>query len=181
MPYVASASLQRSLTARKNPYFFRVSRLDGLVRPLCQFTAQAMKAKRVAILHTATPGSAEFAARVKSCLEKAGVAVPLLEKFRPGCPDFSVFLLKIRQAKVDVLISGGFYADNLILVRQMQEGPLGLRAFVAPWGGLPELHSRDGPGRRRAFRHLRLESGDHFTRHRKGVPNFRGGLPAALR
>jgi len=134
VPYVASASLQRSLTARKNPYFFRVSRLDGLVRPLCQFTAQAMKAKRVAILHTATPGSAEFAATVKSCLEKAGVAVPLVEKFRTGCPDFSVFLLKIKQAKVDVLISGGFYADNLILVRQMQEGPLGLRAFVAPWG-----------------------------------------------
>src|SRR4030042_4286296 len=30
VPYVAASSLQRSLTARKNPYFFRVSSLDGL-------------------------------------------------------------------------------------------------------------------------------------------------------
>jgi len=34
IPYVASASLQKELTQHKNPYFFRVSRLQGFVEPL---------------------------------------------------------------------------------------------------------------------------------------------------
>ncbi len=134
VPYVASASLQRGLTANKNPYFFRVSRLDGIVQPLCRFLSQTFKSKKVAILHVATPGATEFADSLKSCLEQSGVAVPLVEKFRPGWPDFSVLLLKVKQAGVDVLVSGGFYADNLILARQVQAHPLGLQALVAPWG-----------------------------------------------
>ncbi len=134
VPYVASASLQRGLTSGKNPYFFRVSRLDGIVQPLCQFISHTFKGKKVAVLHVATPGATEFADSLKSCLEQSGVAVPIVEKFRPGWPDFSMLLLKVKQAGVGVLISGGLYADNLILARQLQAHPFGLKAFAAPWG-----------------------------------------------
>ncbi len=133
-PYVASASLQRGLTARKNPYFFRVSRLDGIVEPVCRFIAHSYPGKKAGVFHLSTPGATEFADCVKSCLEQAGVPVPLKEKFRPGWPDFSMLLLKVKQQGVDVLISGGFFADNLIMVRQLQERPLGLKGFLAPWG-----------------------------------------------
>ncbi|MBI4795002.1 MAG: ABC transporter substrate-binding protein, partial [Deltaproteobacteria bacterium] len=134
VPFVASASLQSGLTSRKNPYFFRVSRLNGIVRPLCRFISHTFKAKKVAVLHVATPGATEFASSIKSCLEESGEVAALLEKFRPGWPDFSVLLLKVKQAGIEVLVSGGFYADNLILVRQVQERHLGLKVFVAPWG-----------------------------------------------
>lgn len=134
LPFVASASLQSGLTSRKNPYFFRVSRLKGIVQPLCRFISHTFKAKQVAVLHVATPGATEFTDNMKSCLERSGAGVPIVEKFRPGWPDFSVLLLKVKQAGIDVLVSGGFYADNLILVRQVQERPVGLKAFVAPWG-----------------------------------------------
>lgn len=134
VPYVASASLQRGLTARKNPYFFRVSRLDGIVQPVCRFLAQTFQAQNAALLHLSTPGATEFADNLKVCLEKAGVAVPIREKFRPGWPDFSILLLKVKQRGVDFLVSGGFFGDNLILVRQLNERPLGLRGFLAPWG-----------------------------------------------
>jgi len=134
VPYVASASLQRDLTARKNPYFFRVSRLEGIVQPVCGFMAQTVRAKTAAILHLSTPGATEFADSLNACLKKAGVAVPIKEKFRPGWPDFSILLLKVKQNGVDLLVSGGFFADNLILVRQLEERPLGLKGFLAPWG-----------------------------------------------
>ena len=134
VPYVASASLQRGLTAKENPYFFRVSRLDGIVQPVCRFIVQTFKGKTAGVLHLSTPGATEFADGIKSCLEQAGVPVPIREKFRPGWPDFSVLLLKVKQEGVDILISGGFFADNLIMVRQLQERPLGLRGFLAPWG-----------------------------------------------
>jgi len=147
VPYVASASLQSALTRQwRNPYFFRVSKLEGIVEPLCQFISQTLKPQRVAILYMATPGSTEFATEVAGRLRQAGVALPLMEKFRPGARDFSVFLLKVKEAKADVLISGGFFPDNLILVRQMRERPLGLRAFIAPWGvAYPSFIEEMGP------------------------------------
>jgi branched-chain amino acid transport system substrate-binding protein len=135
LPYVASASLQSALTRQwENPYFFRVSKLDGIVDPLCRFLSQELKVKTAAMLYMATPGSTEFAETVSAQLKKAGIAIPLREKFRPGARDFSVFLLKVKEAQVDVLVSGGFFPDNLILVRQLRERPVGLKAFIAPWG-----------------------------------------------
>jgi branched-chain amino acid transport system substrate-binding protein len=134
VPYVASASLQKAFTAHKNPYFFRVSRLEGIVQPLCQFLGQSLKLKRAALLYAASPGASEFADSVTVGLRQFGSDIALQEKFRPGLPDFSVFLLKLPPARVEALISGGFYADNLILARQLKERPLGLKVFIAPWG-----------------------------------------------
>lgn len=134
VPYVASASLQQAFTGNHNPYFFRVSRLEGIVQPLSDFLAQTLKIRRMAMLHAATPGATEFAGSVRAKLRLMNIETVLQEKFRSGWPDFSVFLLKLPPARADALISGGFYADNLILVRQLRERPLGLKAFIAPWG-----------------------------------------------
>ena len=120
VPYVASASLQEAIAGKKNPYFFRVFRLEGIVRPLCRFLTQTLATRRVALMHAATPGATEFADRVRDDLRRMSGDIVLQEKFRPGLPDFSMFLLKLPPAKVEALVSGGFYADNLILVRQLR-------------------------------------------------------------
>ncbi len=147
VPYVAAASLLRALTqGRQNRCFFRVARLDGILEPICAFLAEVVKPKRVAIIYMATPGSTEFAVLVKQSLEKKGITVPLMEKCRPGSPDFSIFLLKARSARVDALISGGFYPDNLILARQLKEQQFPLKAFIAPWGvAYPNFVQEVGP------------------------------------
>lgn len=135
VPYVASASLQRSLTrGRNNPYFFRVSHLDGIVRPLCGFIVDVLKPQSIAILYSATPGSNELGEEVRSCLLEARLRVSLHEKFRPGLHDFTAFLLKARQAGVDTLICGGFLPDHLMLVRQLKEQRVPIRSYVGPWG-----------------------------------------------
>lgn len=134
VPYVASASLQQAFTGNQNPYFFRVSRLEGIVQPLCRFLTQTLKARRVAMLYAASPGATEFAASVQANLRQVDIHTVLQEKFRPGWPDFSMLFLKLPPAQAETLISGGFYADNLIIVRQLRERPLGLKAFIAPWG-----------------------------------------------
>jgi branched-chain amino acid transport system substrate-binding protein len=134
-PYVASASLQKNLTQdRENRYFFRVSDLGGIVDPLCGFLTDLVRPKRAAILVSATPGSTEFGTDVRACLEKAGVDIPIFEKFRQGSPDFSPFLLKVRQSEIDVLISGGFFPDHLILARQLREQRIPLKTYLGPWG-----------------------------------------------
>lgn len=135
VPYVASASLQRTLTlGRENPYFFRVAHLDGITDPLCRFIIEELRPKRAAIVFAATPGATEFGQTIKDCLEKSGIAVPVFEKFRSGTPDFSALLLKLKSSNVEVLISGGFFPDHLMLVRQVREQRVPLKAYIGPWG-----------------------------------------------
>lgn len=134
-PFVASASLQGNLTrGRRNPYFFRVSRLDGILEPLSQFLSEVLRPQKAAILFSATPGSTEFAEEMRKRLEGSGIRVAMFEKFRPGTPDFSPFLMKLRMTEGDVLISGGFFPDHLILARQLAEQRLKLKAYLGPWG-----------------------------------------------
>lgn len=135
IPYVASASLQRSLTqSRDNPFFFRVAHLDGIVRPLCGFVIDELKARSIGVLYSSTPGSSEFAEEVRSCLEAARLPVTLFEKFRPGSHDFSAVLLKARQLRVDTLICGGFLPDHLMLVRQLKQQRVPIKHYIGPWG-----------------------------------------------
>jgi branched-chain amino acid transport system substrate-binding protein len=142
-PYVAAASLQKSLTEQKNPFFFRVSSMTGIVQPLGRFLIEVIKPDRVAIFYTATPGSTEFAANLRELLLDQGIKVPLCEKFRPGTPDFSVLLLKVKEQGVDVIISGGFFPDNLLLARQLREQQVPVRGFLAPWGVAYEKFIRE--------------------------------------
>jgi branched-chain amino acid transport system substrate-binding protein len=134
IPYVASASLQKELSQRDNPYFFRVAKLQGFVEPLCDFLHEHLQPQRLAILHAATPGATEFARDLQSCLESHAIKVQLMEKFRPGTPDFTPLIGKLSSMKIDVIVSGGFFADHLLLVRQLRENRVRPKAYIGPFG-----------------------------------------------
>ncbi|HUV78146.1 MAG TPA: ABC transporter substrate-binding protein [Desulfobacterales bacterium] len=134
IPYVASASLQKELVQYENPYFFRVSRLQGFVEPLCGILTERFKPQRLAILHSATPGSTELARDLEGCLKANGLEVKLIEKFRPGTPDFTPLIGKLAGMKIDVIVSGGFSPDHILLVRQLKENRVSLKAYIGPFG-----------------------------------------------
>ncbi len=135
VPYVASASLQRALTRRAgNPFFFRVSRLQGIVEPLLGFVTDVVKPGSAAILYAATPGATEFSRELRQRLQERGIAVPVFDKFRPGTSDFTPLLLKVRQSGAQVLVAAGFFPDHLILVRQFLRLKVPLKAYIGPWG-----------------------------------------------
>lgn len=134
IPYVASASLQKELTQNKNPYLFRVSRLQGFVEPLCGILTEKIKPQRLAILYAATPGSTELAGDLESCLKQRGLMVRLVEKFRPGTPDFTPLIAKLAGMKIDVIVSGGFTPDHILFVRQLKENRMTPKAYIGPFG-----------------------------------------------
>jgi len=134
VPYVASASLQKELTQRENPYFFRVARLQGFIQPLCDILAERLRPQRLAILYAATPGSTEFAQDLENCLRSRSIIAQITEKFRPGTPDFTPLIGKLASLKTDVIVSGGFFADHLLLVRQLKENRLLPKAYIGPFG-----------------------------------------------
>ena len=134
VPYVASASLQKQLTQRENPYFFRVANLQGFVQPLCGILSESLQPQRLAILYAASPGSTEFARDLRSCLQSRTIPVLLMEKFRPGTPDFTPLIGKLASMNIDVIVSGGFFADHLLLVRQLKENRVSPKAYIGPFG-----------------------------------------------
>ena len=134
IPYVASASLQKELTQSGNPYFFRVASLNGFVEPLCDFFYEHLHPQRLAILHAATPGATEFARDLLSCLKSRSIRVSLVEKFRPGTPDFTPVIGKLSSMNIEVVVSGGFFADHLLLLRQLKENRVYPKAYVGPFG-----------------------------------------------
>ena len=133
-PYVASASLQKELAAHNNPYFFRVSTLQGFVEPLCEFITERFKGRRLAVLFAATPGSTELAKDLKRCLENRGLTIRLTEKFRPGTPDFTPLIAKLASMKIDVIVSGGFTPDHILFIRQLKEHRVAPKAYIGPFG-----------------------------------------------
>jgi branched-chain amino acid transport system substrate-binding protein len=134
IPYVASASLQKELTQHKNPYLFRVSRLQGFVEPLCGILTEKLKPSRLAILYAATPGSTELAGDLENCLKNQRLKVRLIEKFRPGTPDFTPLIAKLARMKIDVIVSGGFTPDHILFVRQLKENRMTPKAYIGPFG-----------------------------------------------
>jgi branched-chain amino acid transport system substrate-binding protein len=134
IPYVASASLQKELTRHKNPYFFRVSRLQGFVEPLCGILIERFKPQRLAILHAATPGATELARELEHCINNRGLKVRLVEKFRPGTPDFTPLIAKLAGMKIDVIVSGVFTPDHILFVRQLKENRVTPKAYIGPFG-----------------------------------------------
>jgi branched-chain amino acid transport system substrate-binding protein len=134
VPYLATASLDERLTERGNRYFFRISSLSSYVRVTTGITLDTLKADNVAILYSHTPGASQLARRQKEALEKAGVRVSVYEPFAPGLSDFTPFLVRIREQGAQVLLSNTFFADHLLLVRQMAQAGITVRAFLGAFG-----------------------------------------------
>ena len=146
VPYLATASLDERLTERGNRYFFRISSLGSYVRVTTGITLEAFRADNVAILYSHTPGASQLARRQKETFERAGVRVSVYEPFAPGLSDFTPFLLRVRERGAQVLLSDTFFADHLLLVRQMAQAGITVRAFLGAFGmEFPSVIREMGP------------------------------------
>ena len=133
-PYVATASLDERLSQRGYRYFFRVSSLAGYVEAMAGFVTDHLKARRVALLSSNTPGAAQLGRRLRERFERAGVAVPVAEALGAGMADFTPFLARVREAGVEVLVANAFFADHLVLARQLRALGVNLKGYLGAFG-----------------------------------------------
>ncbi|MGZ5429629.1 MAG: ABC transporter substrate-binding protein, partial [Thermoanaerobaculia bacterium] len=146
VPYVASSSLDQRLTQRGNAYFFRISRLEPFVDATTAVPLELLPAKEVAILFSATPGATQLARLQKERLETHGVRVSAFESFQTGTPDFIPLLARVRASGARLLLMDGFFADNLVLLRQVSGQTSPGLAVVGAFGmEFPALVERLGP------------------------------------
>jgi branched-chain amino acid transport system substrate-binding protein len=146
IPYLATASLDERLAHRGNRFFFRVSSLASYVRATTGVILEVFHAKNVAILYSSTPGASQLARRQREVLERAGAKVSVFEPFSPGLSDFTPLLARVRDQGAEVLLSDTFFADHLLLVRQMAQAGLTLKAFLGAFGmEFPNVVKELGP------------------------------------
>ncbi len=146
VPYVATASLDERLTQRGYRYFFRISHLQAYVDSTVGAVLDLFKPRRVAILFSATPGASQLGRRQRERLEKAGVQIPVFEMFTSGIADFTPLLTRVRDAGTEVLIADAFFADHLVMVRQIRALEVNVKAFLGAFGmEFPEVIRELGP------------------------------------
>jgi branched-chain amino acid transport system substrate-binding protein len=146
VPYVATASLDERLTQRGYRYFFRISHLQAYVDSMLGVVRDLFRPRRVAILFSATPGASQLARRQRERLEQAAIRVPVFEMFTSGMSDFAPLLARVRDADAEVLIADAFFADHLVMVRQLRALEVNLKGFLGAFGmEFPEVVRDLGP------------------------------------
>lgn len=125
----------------KNPFFFRTIANDNAqARLTSDFMIKNLKVKKVAYLHDNGDYGKGFVDNNRVHLEKAGVETVLFEAVTPDAVDFSAVVRKLRRAKPDILVFGGYQPTASKLIQQMRRdrvatpmlGPDGLmdEAFI---------------------------------------------------
>lgn len=146
VPYLATASLDERLTRRGYRYFFRISHLEGYVESMVGVVRDLFRPRSVAILYSGTPGASQLALRQRERLQRAGVRVPVFEMFASGIADFTPLLVRVRDAGAEVLIADAFFADHLVMVRQLRGLAVSVKAFLGAFGmEFPEVTKDLGP------------------------------------
>ncbi|SDF08634.1 branched-chain amino acid ABC transporter substrate-binding protein [Desulfovibrio legallii] len=109
----------------KNPLFFRTVANDNAQAKLTSdFVLNKLKAKSVAYLHDNGDYGKGFADNNRAILEKAGVKTVLFEAVTPDAVDFSAVVRKLRRAKPDILVFGGYQPVASKLIQQMRRDHL---------------------------------------------------------
>lgn len=104
------------------PNFFRtIPHDDAQAQLQVKFATEALKVKKVAILHDKGDygkGQAELA---KKYFDKEGVEVALFEGVTPGAVDYSAIVQKVRRQKPDLVVWGGYHPEASKIVSLMRK------------------------------------------------------------
>jgi branched-chain amino acid transport system substrate-binding protein len=145
-PYMITGAVDTKLTAKKYKNFFRLNFMPGYAAAQSGAIKDVLGAKRVGILYNSLSATAEIAEQVKAQLVAAGIEVPVFEKFEKGTTNFKPILLKLKDAKCDVLLVEGYFPDYVGTIKDARILKLPVKAYVGAWGiGTPEFTRELGP------------------------------------
>ena len=134
IPTVACAGSPK-ITGRGYKYVFRAhSEVIKTADISVKFLKDVVKAKTVAII---MENSAYGQASAKFCekaAEDAGMEVVLKELFPSGTKDLTPILLKVKEANPDAILAVGYVSDAILMVKQMRELDVNVKALIAPGG-----------------------------------------------
>ncbi len=147
IPFLINTGSADNITEQGWNYIFRlnppVSEYDNAAET---FYKEIAKPKTAAILYEntlfGTSGSKDFE---KSC-KAAGIQILIKEGYEHGAIDFKPLLIKVKNAKPDLIYMISYVMDASLLMRQSMELDINPRLFVGGGAGftLPEFYKNTG-------------------------------------
>lgn len=154
IPFLINTGSADNITEQGWNYIFRlnppVSEYDNAAQ---DFYKEIAKPKTAAILYEntlfGTSGSKDFE---KSC-KAAGIQILIKEGYEHGAIDFKPLLIKVKNAKPDLIYMISYVMDASLLMRQSMELDINPRLFVGGGAGftLPEFYKNTGKGAEGVF------------------------------
>ncbi len=139
-PYLTTGAVDTRLSARGFRNFFRLNDMAGYAEAQTGAIRDLFKARRVGILYNSVSSTTEIAEAVRGRLAKAGIAVPVFERFEKGTTNYKPLLLKVRDARCDVLLVEGYFPDYVGTIKDARILDLPVKAYVGVWGiGTPDF------------------------------------------
>ena len=80
---------------------------------------------KVAILHDKSPYGKGVADETKANLNKAGIREAMYEAYNDTDKDFTALINKMKQAKIDMIVLGGYHTAGALIIKQSREQGLG--------------------------------------------------------
>jgi len=145
-PYMTTGAVDTKLSAKKFKNFFRLNYMPGYAAAQSGAIKELFAAKKVGVLYNSLSATTEIAEVVRDQLVKAGVEVPVFEKFEKGTTNYKPILLKVKDAGCDVLLVEGYFTDYVGTIKDAKILNLPVKAYMGAWGiGTPDFAREMGP------------------------------------
>ena len=145
-PYLTTGAVDTKLSAKKFKNFFRLNNMQGYAAAQAGAIRELFAVKKVGVLYNSLSATTEIAEVVKDRLMKAGLEVPVFEKFEKGTTNYKPILLKLRDAGCEVLLVEGYFPDYVGTIKDAKILNLPVKAYMGAWGiGTPEFVRELGP------------------------------------
>ncbi len=123
---ISPASTNPRLTDEGGPGIFRVcGRDDQQGGVLGRFLAARFRAKRIALVHDKTAYGKGLAEATRRAMRAAGRSETLFEAYTAGEKDYTALVSKLKAARIEVLLVGGYHTEAGLILRQMRDQGLG--------------------------------------------------------
>jgi branched-chain amino acid transport system substrate-binding protein len=137
---MTTGAVDTKLSASGFKNFFRLNYMPGYAAAQAMTIKEVFQAKKAGILFNSQSATTEIAEEVKRQLVRAGVAVPVFEKFEKGTINYKPLLLKVKDAGCEVLLVEGYFPDYVGTIKDARILALPVKAYVGAWGiGTPEF------------------------------------------
>ncbi len=136
VPLVIPVSSKEEITRQGYQWVFRVSATTGDYAGILIDMALGLgQPKTMAILNENTDFGVSGATSARAIWEKKGNKVVFEEAYSKGSPDYRSTLVKVKQAKPDVVFMVSYVADAVLLMRQSREIGLTPQGFLGAGAG----------------------------------------------
>jgi branched-chain amino acid transport system substrate-binding protein len=127
-PASTNIKLTDDAAAKGNTTVFRTCGRDDVQgATVGAYILKNMKNAKVAVLHDKSPYGKGVADETKKALNKGGLKEAMYEAYNDTDKDFTALINKMKQAKIDIIVLGGYHTAGALIIKQSREQGLGAK------------------------------------------------------